>query len=144
MANTLKIEYLGTNVGKIYLSDITKRLSLGGSQEGNYSGGQDGYIIWGETQVIEITDDVLFSMTDGILKYFSTVGSSSVFTTLGAPLALTEGSFTAANENPRQDLGDTGGTRYSDAYMERLANDKYSPAGVAAGETGYYYGNQDL
>ena len=144
MANKLKIEYLGTNVGKIYLSDITKRLSLGGSQEGDYNGGQDGYIIWGETQVIEITDDVLFSMTDGILKYFSTAASSTVFSGHnGAPLTLAEGAYTAANEIPRQDLGDTGSTRYSDAYMARLANDKYAPTGIA-GVTGYYYGNQDL
>lgn len=140
MANKLKVEYFGTNVGKIYFTDIDKRNQLGGSQEGNYQGGQDQYIMWGETKVLELTDDVLYSMSKGILKYFSTAASSTVFSGHnGAPLVLTEGAYTSANEVPRQDLGDTGGTRFADAYIAQLANDKYSTG--AAGATGYYYGN---
>jgi len=141
MANKLKIEYLGTNVGKIYLSDCTKRLALGGSKEGDYYGGQDTYMIWGETLVLELTDDVLFSMAQGILKYYSTAASSTLFTN-GAPLVLDEGTYTDADENPRRDLGDTGGTFFSDAYMSTLANDTYAPAGATgAGCTGWYVGN---
>lgn len=144
MANKLKVEYLGTNVGKIYLTDIDRRLQLGGAQEANYNGGQDQYIIWGETKVLELTDDVLYSMASGVLKYFSTASSSTVFSgNNGAPLTLTEGGYTSANEVPRQDIGDTAGGRYTDAYMTRLANAKWAPTGVA-GVTGYYYGNQAL
>lgn len=144
----LKVEYFGTNVGKIYLGDCTKRLALGGSKEGDYYGGQDRYIIWGETVVLELTDDVLFSMTQGSLKYFSTAASSTLFSgNNGAPLTLTEGSYTSADENPRKDLGDTGGTLYSDYYMSVLANDA-AGATAAKGatgswgcETGYFVGN---
>lgn len=140
MANTLRVQYNGTNVGKIYFTDVDKRNQLGGAQEGNYQGGQDQYIMWGETKVLQLTDDVLYSMTNGILKYFSTASSSTVFSSHnGAPLALTEGAYTSANEVPRQDLGDTGGTRFANDYMTKLANDKYS-TGIA-GATGYYYGN---
>lgn len=141
MANKLKIQYLGTNVGKIYLSDCTKRLALGGSKEGDYHGGQDRFIVWGETVVLEITDDVLFSMTQGILKYFSTTSSSSVFTTNGAPLVLTEGAYTSADEVPRKDFADTG--LFDDAYIASvLSNDLYAPSGATgAGCTGWYVGN---
>ena len=51
MSDQIKGTYNGTNVGKFYLSDIEKRLGLGGAQEGNYKGGQDQYIIWGETVI---------------------------------------------------------------------------------------------
>ena len=140
MANKLRVQYNGTNVGKIYFTDIDKRGQLGGSVEGNYRAGQDQYIMWGETKVLELTDDVLYSMANGVLKYFSTAASSTTFSTHnGAPLALDEGAHTSADEVPRQDLGDTGGTRFTDTYMEKLANDKYSTG--AAGATGYYYGN---
>lgn len=140
MANTLKVEYLGTNVGKIYFTDFDKRNQLGGAQEGNYIGGQDQYIMWGETKVFQLTDNVLYSMAKGVLKYFSTASSSAVFTAHnGAPLLLTEGAFTSADETPRQDIGDTGVSRYTDDYLAKLANDKYSTG--AAGATGYYYGN---
>ncbi len=140
MANTLRVQYFGTNVGKIYFTDVDKRNQLGGAQEGNYQGGQDQYICWGETKVLQLTDDVLYSMAKGVLKYFSTAASSSVFTDHnGAPLILTEGAYTSANEVPRADIGDTGSSLFSDAYMSQLANDKYSTG--AAGATGYYYGN---
>ena len=127
MANTLKVQYIGTNVGKIYLTDVDKRSQLGGAQEGNYISGQDEYIMWGETKILQLTDNVLYSMAKGVLKYFSTASSSSVFTDHnGAPLTLTEGSFTSADEVPRQDIGDTGSSRFIDSYMEKLSNDKYS------------------
>jgi len=140
MANKLRVRYLGTNVGKIYFSDIEKRHQLGGADEGQYLGGHDQYIIWGETKVLELTSDVLFSMSDGILKYFSTDASSSGFVN-GAPLVLDEGAYTKADESPRQDLGDTGGTRYDDDYMDRLADAKWGTG--AAGDTGYFVGNSD-
>jgi hypothetical protein len=140
MANTLKVQYFGTNVGKIYFTDVDKRSQLGGAQEGNYNCGQDEYIMWGETKVLQLTDNVLYSMAKGVLKYFSTAASSTVFSGHnGAPLVLSEGAFTAADEVPRQDIGDTGSSRFVDSYMDQLANDKYS-TGVA-GATGYYYGN---
>lgn len=142
MANKLRVEYFGTNVGKIYLSDCTKRLALGGSKEGDYYGGQDRFIVWGETVVLEITDDVLFSMAQGILKYFSTAASSSQFATCGAPLVLTEGAYTSANEWPRKDIGDTGTSLYTDDIMAKLANDQAGITGApVSGETGYYVGN---
>lgn len=140
MANTLRVRYIGTNVGKIYFSDIDKRNQLGGAQEGNYVGGQDEYIMWGETKVLQLTDNVLYSMAKGVLKYFSTAASSTVFSAHnGAPLVLDEGSYTSASEVPRQDIGDTGTSRFIDTYMDKLANDKYSTG--LAGSTGYYYGN---
>lgn len=151
MANKLRVEYFGTNVGKIYFTDIDKRNQLGGSQEGNYQGGQDQYIMWGEVKILELTDDVLYSMAKGVLKYFSTNASSTVFSTHnGPPLTLNESTYTSANEVPRQDLGDTGGTRFSDTYIAKLANDKYTTGlapvsdgagGYTGGETGYYFGN---
>ena len=58
MADQIKVQYNGTNVGKIYLSDIEKRLGLGGAQEGNYTGGQDQHMIWGETLVLQKTGTV--------------------------------------------------------------------------------------
>lgn len=138
MANALRVRYIGTNVGKIYLSDVTKRHQLGGAVEGNYNAGQDEYIVWGETKVLQLTGDVLFSQTSGILKYFSTSSSSTQFVN-GAPLQLTEGAYTSADEVPRTDLGDTGGTRYEDSYMDKLGNSRWSTG--TAGMTGYYYGN---
>ena len=65
----LKVKYFGTNVGKIYLGDVYKRHQLGGSPEGQYLAGQDEYIIWGETVVLELTSEVLFSMSNGTLKF---------------------------------------------------------------------------
>lgn len=140
MADKLRIEYLGTNVGKIYLSDIGKRLGLGGAQEGDYYGGQDAYIIWGETLILELTGDVLLSQANGILKHFSDSANTDWSTKNGAPLTLTEGAYTVADNNPRRDLGDTGSTRFTDSYLDRLADEKWAPTG-ASGVTGYYYGN---
>jgi len=138
--NTLKVEYFGTNVGKIYLSDIDKRQQLGGSIEGNYRGGQDQYIVWGETKVLQLTSQVLYSQAGGVLKYFSTAASSTVFTGHnGAPLTLTVGAYTSADESPRQDIGDTGTSRFRDSYMSKLGDARWSTG--LAGETGYYYGN---
>jgi len=141
MADKLRIQYFGTNVGKIYLGDCTKRLALGGSKEGDYYGGQDRFIVWGETVVLELTDDVLFSQAQGILKYFSTTASSSQFTTNGAPLVLATGAYTSANEVPRRDYANTG--LFDDSYINTvLANDQYAPAGATgAGCTGWYVGN---
>jgi len=138
MSDQIRIRYIGTNVGKIYLSDIEKRLGLGGAQEGNYRGGQDQYIIWGETIILQKTGDVLMSLATGILKYFSTA-DSAVFPT-GAPLTIdSDAAYTYLNEVPLRDVtGNTG--IYTDEYMARLANDKYAPTGIA-GATGYYYGN---
>jgi hypothetical protein len=138
----LKVEYFGTNVGKIYLSDCTKRLALGGSKEGDYLGGQDRFIVWGEVVVLEVTDDVMFSVAQGILKYFSTAASSSQFTTNGAPLVLTgPGAYTSADEVPRRDFANTG--LFDDAYITTvLANDHYAPSGATgSGCTGWYVGN---
>jgi len=141
MADKLRIQYLGTNVGKIYLTDCTKRLALGGSKEGDYYGGQDRYIVWGETVVLELTDDVLFSQAQGILKWFSTAASSTAFTTNGAPLVLTPGAYTSADEVPRRDYANTG--LFDDSYIAGvLANDQYAPSGATgSGCTGWYVGN---
>jgi hypothetical protein len=139
MATTLSVKYTGTNVGKIYFSDIDRRHQLGGAPEGgNYGAGQDQYIVWGETKILQLTDDVGYSRISGVLKYFSTAASSSAFVN-GAPLTLAEGSFTAANEVPRSDIGDTGTGRFVDSYMNTVLSDKYS-TGIA-GATGYFYGN---
>jgi len=137
--SALKVKYFGTNVGKIYLSDVYKRHQLGGAPEGQYNAGQDEYIIWGETVVLQYTGEVLFSMASGILKFFSTLASSPAFTHNGPPLVLEDGSFTAANEDPRRDIGDTGAGRYTDAYMSKLADARWGTG--LAGATGYYYGN---
>ncbi len=139
MANTLKVSYLGTNVGKIYFTDVDRKRQMGGAPEsGNYKSGQDQYIVWGEVKVLQLTDDVLYSMTNGVLKYFSTVSSSTAFLT-GAPLVLAEGAFTAADEKPRSDIGDTGTSRFRDSYLANVLEGKYSTGAVGA--TGYYYGN---
>ena len=137
----LKVSYTGTNVGKIYFRDVDRRQQLGGAAEGNYNGGQDQYIIWGESKVFELTGDVLHSVSHGVMKYFSTEASSTVFSNNGAPFTLEVGSYTSVDEVPRQDIGDTGSSRYTDAYMERLADAKWGTG--AAGDTGYYYGNED-
>jgi len=148
---TLRVQYYGTNVGKIYFSDIDMRGQLGGSREGNYIGGQNEYIIWGETKVLLITNDVLYSWVKGVLKYFSTEASSDLFGLRhGAPLILTEGDYSSTDEVPLQDVqGDTG--RYTDTYMAILAQDKWGTGvgpgssvtgvGYTGGETGYFFGN---
>jgi hypothetical protein len=143
--NTLKISYLGTNVGKIYLSDVEKRLGLGGAQEGNYYGGQDEYIIWGEVKVLQLTGDVLTSMSNGIINHFST--SNPSWNALnGPPLVLAVSTYTVLDEVPSVLFmtGTGGGTglnyEWSDEYLARLSNDRYAPTTVA-GATGYYYGN---
>jgi hypothetical protein len=161
--NTLTVKYFGTNVGKIYLSDVDMRGQLGGSDEANYIGGQNEYIVWGEVKVLYITDDVLYSYIKGVLKYFSTAGSSALFADgvhNGPPLTIVEGTDTLADEVPRQDIGATscetgsyipsGRTRFCDSYMAILADAKYS-TGLApvltssgtytGGETGYFFGN---
>lgn len=137
----LRVQYFGTNIGKIYLSDLQRRRQLGGAPEGpSYTAGQDEYMIWGETRVFELSSDVLFSQLNGVLKFFSTTASDTRFAVNGAPLTLDENTYTVADEYPRVDLGDTAGTRYSDSYMSRLADDKWGPTS-AAGATGYFYGN---
>ena len=144
--STLTVKYFGTNVGKIYLSDIEKRLGLGGAQEGNYYGGQDEYIIWGEIKVLDATSEVISSMSSGILAHFSDGTNTSWNTKNGAPLVLAYGSYTKRDEKPSALFltGTAGGTGldyvWSDDYLSRLSNDKYAPT-TTAGATGYYYGN---
>jgi hypothetical protein len=151
MANpsTVKVSYLGTNVGKIYLSDCGKRLGLGGAQEGNYYGGQDEYIIWGEIKVLDATTDVLTSLSSGILAHFSDTHNTDWNTKNGPPLTTDYGTHTKIEEKPSAQFmtgsgGACGGTgldyMWSDDYLSRLANDKYAPT-ATAGATGYYYGN---
>ena len=157
----LKVSYLGTNVGKIYLSDLGKRLGLGGAQEGNYTSGQDEYIIWGEIRTYDLTGDVISSLSSGILAHFTDATNASWSALNGPPLIAADGtgvSYSQRAEKPSvlfmTGVG-TGGTgmggtgldyMWSTEYIARLANDKYAPAtGVSgalrSGETGYYYGN---
>lgn len=136
---TLTVKYTGTNVGKIYFSDVDRRHQLGGAAEGgNYLAGQDEYIQWGETKVLQLTDDVIYSQINGVLKYFSTDASTTAFVN-GAPLTLVPGTDTSVDEVPRQDIGDTGAGRFIDSYMATLGLQFYSTG--LAGATGYYYGN---
>jgi len=148
---TLTVKYFGTNVGKIYLSDIDRRRQLGGAPEsGNYKSGQDEYMTWGEVKVLQVTDDVLYSRLNGVLKYFSTVASSVIFGSHGAPLTLVDGTDTAANEVPRGDYANTG--LFDDRFINNVLGGKYSTGvqgtlGTGAtgyyinGTTGYNYGN---
>lgn len=137
--NQVQIVYKGTNVGKIYLSDVRQRLGLGGGQEGDYNGGQDQYIIWGETLILNKTGEVLMSWTDGVLKYFSDSTKTEWSTRNGPPLTITEGDFAKTLNDPLRDVtGSTG--RYTDDYLTRLQNARYQVTGLA-GATGYYYGN---
>jgi hypothetical protein len=141
MADQLRITYTGTNVGKIYLSDIGKRYQLGGGREGDYgsASGDDQYIIWGETIVLQKSGEVLNSVAYGVIKYFSQSPSAGAWIN-GAPLTVTDIASTIANEVPgRSYAGDTG--RYTDAYLSRLAAANFSTGAV--GQTGYYYGNSD-
>lgn len=142
----ITVKYYGTNVGKIYLSDILRRRQLGGALEGpSYTGGQDEYIVWGEVISLQRSSDVEASRANGVLKFFSTEASSDAFTNNGAPLVLEEANWDPTIECPRRDLGDTGYTRYSDEYMSLLANPLMAGStgtALAAGATGYYYGNE--
>jgi hypothetical protein len=141
MADQIQVKYTGTNVGKIYLSDIGKRYQLGGGQEGDYgnTAGDDQYIIWGEVLVLQKTGEVLNSMAHGVLQYFSAAPSDGSWIN-GAPLTLVDTASTSADEVPGRDYpGDTG--RYTDAYLNRLSNAAFSTG--AAGQTGYFYGNTD-
>ena len=148
---TLTVKYFGTNVGKIYLSDIDRRHQLGGAPEsGNYKAGQDEFMTWGEIKVLQITDDVLYSRLNGVLAYFSTEASSKIFSSNGAPLTLVDGTDTAANEVPRGDYANTG--LFDDRFINNVLAGNYS-TGVKgtlgtgytgyyiAGDTGYNYGN---
>jgi len=141
MADQFRISYTGTNVGKIYLSDIGKRYQLGGGREGDYgnSGGDDQYIMWGETVVLQKTGEVLNSKAHGVLKYFSQDPSDGTWIN-GAPISITDVASDSDDEVPVRDYaGDTG--RYTDTYLAKLANDNYSTG--TAGQTGYFYGNTD-
>lgn len=142
----LTVKYFGTNVGKIYLNDLLRRRQLGGALEGpSYTAGNDEYIVWGETISLPMTSDVIASRASGVLKFFSTLASSTVFAHNGAPLVLEEANYDPTIEFARRDLGDTGYTRYSNAYMSELANplwDGSTGSPKAAGATGYYYGNE--
>ena len=143
--NQIRIRYLGTNVGKIYLSDVGKRLGLGGGREGGYGYGQDQYIVWGETLILQATGEVLMSAADGVLKYFSSDPSSGAWIN-GTPLLIDFNDYTSASDNPLRDVtGDTG--RFTDTVLGILADGgkqgitgglAYNPA---SGATGYFYGN---
>jgi hypothetical protein len=75
--NRIKIQYIGTDVGKIYLTDINKGES---------------YILHGEVLLLDEKDDISRSLSSGVLKYFSTVESSEFFGT-SAPLCITVGNI---------------------------------------------------
>ena len=157
---SLKISYIGTNVGKIYFSDFDKRLGLGGAQEGNYTGGQDTYIVWGEIKVVQLTDQVIESLQNGVLAYFSSTTNSAWTTRNGPPLVLDTGAHTTYEDLPSiyfmtgtvgfsgisglflTGMGGTGmNYAWSDDYLSKvLSNSQYAPTGIA-GATGYYYGN---
>ncbi len=160
--NSLKISYVGTNVGKIYFSDFDKRLGLGGAQEGNYTGGQDTYIVWGEIKVVQLTDQVIESIQNGVLAYFSNPNNPSWSALNGSPLVMDVAAhtnyenypsiyfltgtvgFSGISGLPLTGLGYFGtGMDYawSDQYLANvLSNPQYAPTGIA-GATGYYYGN---
>lgn len=139
---TLTVKYFGTNVGKIYLSDIDRRHQLGGAPEdGNYKAGQDEYMTWGEIKVLMYTDDVIYSRLNGVLNYFSTEGSSIIFKSNGAPLTLVDGTDTAANERPRGDYANTG--LFDDRFINNVLAGNYSTGSagtLGTGATGYYVG----
>ena len=139
---TVTVKYFGTNVGKIYLSDIDRRHQLGGAPEGgNYKAGQDEYMTWGQVKVLQLTDDVLYSRLNGILKYFSTEASSIVFATHGAPLTIVDGTDTLANEIPRGDYANTG--LFDDRFLQNVLAGNYSTGvqgTLGTGYTGYYIG----
>jgi len=145
--NQIRIRYFGTNVGKIYLSDVGKRLGLGGGQEGGYGYGQDQYIVWGETLILQATGEVLMSAADGVLKYFSSAPTSGAWLN-GAPLVIDFSDYTSVSDVPLRDV--TGATgRFTDTVLSVLAGNKNGLTGgmayaPAAGATGYYYGNGDL
>ena len=90
------VEHVGTK--KIYLNDITKRYSLGGSiylekyaQVGE--NGQDMYINPGDIVELVATETVLKSMVSGSLHTFSDMGELSI--SMGSP-AFTAPAFTAS------------------------------------------------
>jgi hypothetical protein len=148
---TVTVKYFGTNVGKIYLSDIDRRHQLGGAPEGgNYKAGQDEYITWGQVKVLQLTDDVLYSRLNGVLKYFSTLASSIIFNSQGAPLTIVDGTDDVTNEVPRGDYSNTG--LFDDRFIQNVLTPNYSTGvkgtlGTGAtgyyinGTTGYNYGN---
>jgi hypothetical protein len=139
---TVTVKYFGTNVGKIYFSDVDRRRQLGGAPEGgNYKAGQDEYIVWGEVKVLQLTDDVLYSRLNGVLKYFSTEASSIIFSSNGAPLTIVDGVDTAANEVPRGDFSNTG--LFDDRFIQNNLNGNYTTGikgTLGTGATGYYIG----
>lgn len=66
-----------TGVGKLYLSDVGRRNSLGGG-ESIYGYGQDQYINPGQTVNLVATSQVLLSIDRGMLKAFSVDGTLTV------------------------------------------------------------------
>lgn len=70
----IRVTHNGTNgtktVGQIYLADIGRRNSLGGSIS-IYNIGQDCYLNPGEHVDLVATGDVLLSVDRGIIKKFS-------------------------------------------------------------------------
>ena len=66
-----------TNVGKLYLSDVGRRNSLGGGVS-VYNYGQDQYISPGQTLELVATSQVLLSIDRGMLKTFSKDGTLTV------------------------------------------------------------------
>jgi len=75
----VKIQYIGTNVGKIFLSDI------------NDTNFDRPFLRHGNFIVLEKTREVDLSLKLGVLKYFSEKSSSIIFGFGdGAPLLITE------------------------------------------------------
>ena len=74
---TTIVNYDGTDVGAIYLSDIGQRNQLGGGK-GLYTIGQDQYLASGSDATFISTSEVMLSNTSGIIKHYSDEGSFSV------------------------------------------------------------------
>ena len=79
---TTAVSYDGTDVGKIYLSDIGQRNQLGGGQ-GIFSIGQDQYLSSGEDATFVSTSDVMLSASatsdrTGVIKRYEDAGSFTV------------------------------------------------------------------
>jgi hypothetical protein len=74
---TTSINYNGTNVGSVYLRDVGQRNGLGGGR-GIYVLGQDRYLSFGQTATLLSTDQVMGSVTSGVIKKMSDLGSFSV------------------------------------------------------------------
>ena len=89
----LIVTHNGNNRGKIYLGDLGRRYSLGGSRGICEPYGQDGYIQPGQSITLIQTGEVLMSAEVGILKKYADLG---VFT---LTFTLDGGTFTETTPN---------------------------------------------